>query len=171
MSLRPRHGLGRSTLDVVESLQMVFVGLKAGRVAWNRCRWRRQRHLQCAGDCRGDLVLDREHIGELPIVPFRPEVAAIDCGDELGHDPNAIASLSDAAFEHGRHAEGHRDLAHVFMPAFEGERRRACDHLQVRDLGQEIDDLLGKAVTEVIVLLVAAHVLEREHGDRRPRVA
>ena len=43
--------------------------------------------------------------------------------------------------------------------------------LKSRDLRQEVDDLLGQAVAEILVLLVAAHVLEREDRNRWLRVA
>lgn len=68
--LRARHRLWRTPLGVVESLQKVFVRLKIGRMASNRRRCRRQRHSQRARDGRGDLVLKRKHIGQLPIVPL-----------------------------------------------------------------------------------------------------
>ena len=32
---------------------------------------------------------------------------------------------------------------------------------------QQVDDLFGESVAEVLVLLVGGHVGEREHGDRR----
>ena len=35
------------------------------------------------------------------------------------------------------------------------------------DARQRIDDFFGQAVAEILVLLVAAHVLERQHDDRR----
>ena len=56
------------------------------------------------------------------------------------------------------------------MLAFEGERGSARDHPQIRDFRQEVDDLLGKAVAEILVLLVAAHIVEGKDRDRRLRV-
>lgn len=98
-------------------------------------------------------------------------MAPVACGDELCGDADAIAGLSDAAFQDVRHPESQGDLANVLVPALEGEGRGAGDHPQVRDPGEEIDDFLGKAVAEGLVLPVAAHVFEREDGDRRFRIA
>ena len=93
-------------------------------------------------------------------------MAPVGRGDELRRDADAVAGLSDAAFENVRHTKGRGDLANVLMLALERERRGARDHLQARDLRQEVDDFLGQAVAEVLVLLVAAHVLERQDRDR-----
>ena len=51
--------------------------------------------------------------------------------------------------------------------ALERERGRACDHFQTGDPRQGVDDVFGKAVAEILVLFVPAHILERQHGDRR----
>jgi hypothetical protein len=97
-------------------------------------------------------------------------VAPVGRGDELCRDADAIAGLSDAAFQDVRYSEGQSDLANVLMLALECESRGARDHPQIRNFGQQIDDLLGKAVAQVFVLLVAAHVLDWQDGDRRLRV-
>ena len=56
--------------------------------------------------------------------------------------------------------------ANVLVLAFERERRRTRYDLESRNSSERVDDLLGQAVAEVLVLLVAAHVLERQYGDR-----
>src|SRR6266850_7161457 len=94
-------------------------------------------------------------------------MAAVGRGDELRGDADAIAGLAYAAFKDMRHAKRLSDPPDVGLPALERERRRACDHFQPGDPRQGVDDVLGKAVAEVLVLFVPAHILERQHGDRR----
>ncbi len=77
------------------------------------------------------------------------------------------AGLAHAALEHVAHAELAADLLHVDGPALVGEARVAGDHEQPADARQRGDDVLDDAVGEVLLLRVAAHVLERQHGDRR----
>jgi hypothetical protein len=51
--------------------------------------------------------------------------------------------------------------------ALERAGRRAGRHAKALDLGEHVEQLFGKAIGEVFVFLVAAHVDERQHGDRR----
>jgi hypothetical protein len=53
------------------------------------------------------------------------------------------------------------------MFTLEGKSRCARDHFQIRDPRQGVDDLFRKTVAEVLVLLIAAHVLEWQDRDRR----
>jgi hypothetical protein len=59
-----------------------------------------------------------------------------------------------------------RDLRDRRVLALECERRGPRDHPQPLHLGQDVQQLLGEAVREVVVRLVVAHVDERQHGDR-----
>src|SRR3546814_18438640 len=70
-----------------------------------------------------------------------------------------------SAFQDRAHAELAGGGGDVDLLALEVERRRARGHLELRQLGQQVEDLLGDAVAEVLVLGVAAHVDERQHGD------
>ena len=90
------------------------------------------------------------------------------CGvDELPGDAHAIAGLAHAAFEHVAHAELAADLLHVDRPALVGEGRIARDDEQPLDARKAGDDVVDHAVGEIFLLGIAAHVLERQHGDRR----
>ena len=42
----------------------------------------------------------------------------------------------------------------------------ARDDLERLNLGQEVEDFLGDAVREILLLRIATHVLERQYGDR-----
>ena len=57
------------------------------------------------------------------------------------------------------------DLSEFDVLSPEEERRGATGDLQAGHVGQRIDDLLGQAVAEILVVLVRAHVGERQHRD------
>src|SRR5439155_22865073 len=61
----------------------------------------------------GDLVLDGENVGEIPVIPVGRGVVAGFRLDQLRSDPNAIAGLAYTAFEHVTHAEFAPDLFHI----------------------------------------------------------
>src|SRR5215472_18497918 len=68
--------------------------------------------LDCGDDRRGDLVLHREHIGEVAIVAFRPQLAAADDVIELRADAHALAAPAHAALDQIADAELLADLPH-----------------------------------------------------------
>ena len=72
-----------------------------------------------------------------------------------------------AAFQHVAHAEFAPDLPDVDRPALVGERGIARDHEQRLEARQRGDDVLHHAVGKIFLLGIAAHVLERQHRDRR----
>ena len=139
--------------EAVPALQIRFVGRQRRRVLASGRLADRQPRRQRLGDGSGDLVLHREHVGQLAIVALRPQVAAVGGVDQLRRDPDPIAGLAHAAFEHVRDAERLRDPPDVDVLALERERGGARDHLQVGHLRQRVDDLFRQPVAEVILLL------------------
>ena len=109
-------------------------------------------------DGLGDLVLHREHIGELAVVAFGPDVAAGCDVVELRGDPHPVAFLADAAFDHVADAELLGDLLQVDRLALVDERRVAGDDEEPAQLRQRGDDVLADAVGEILLLRLAAHV-------------
>jgi hypothetical protein len=108
---------------------------------------------------RREIVLHREDVGHLPVVAFGHEVRAVRGGDQLGGDADAVAGASHASST----VLTPSDAAMARMSCSlsrKGERRGAGGHLQLRDVGQKIDDLLREPVAEVLLLLVAAQVGE-----------
>src|SRR3972149_10863116 len=114
--------------------------------------------LDTADHAAGDLVLDREHVVERPIVALRPQVIAGRRLDELPGDPDPVAALSDAAFEDVPNPELASDLADIHVPALVGEARVARDHEQPSQPREAGEDVLGGPVGEVPLLGVAAQV-------------
>ena len=89
--------------------------------------------------------------------------------DELGVDLHFLAEAAHAAFEQIAHAELPPDLLRVDRLALVGEGRAAGDDeavLQMREVGGQI---VGDPVGEIVLLLVAGEILERQHDDRKPR--
>ena len=130
---------------------------------------RQQLHLQLLDDRVRDLVLDREDVGQVAVEAVGPDVPAVLAADQLPGDPHPRAGLADAALQHEAHAELLAHLLHVDGLALVRERGVAGDDEQPRDLREVGDDVLGDAVAEVFLLGVAAHVVERQHDDRRSR--
>ena len=116
-------------------------------------------------DGLGDFILYREHIGNVAIVALGPDVAAGCDVIELCSDTHAIATFAHAALDHITDAEFLGDLLHVDGLALVCERGVACDHEEPAQFGQRGDDVLADAVGKILVLRVAAHVDEGEHGD------
>ena len=121
--------------------------------------------LQRPDDALSHLVLDGEDVVEIAVVLVRPNVVAAFGVDELGGDSDAIARLAHAAFQDITNAEVGRHLAHIGRLALVGEGGVARDDEQTGHRGQQRDDVLGHAVGEILLFGVAAHIVERQHGD------
>ena len=155
-------------MEILLAEQVLRVRLGSGPALF-RGRRVQELHLQRRDDGPRDLVLHREDVGDLPVVGLRPEVVTVAGVHELGGDADLIAGLADASLEHGCDVELLRDGAHVLVLALEGKGRGAGRYPEIRHLGEEIEQLLGKPVGEVLLLLVGAEVHEGEHGDGSSR--
>jgi len=69
-----------------------------------------QLHAQLAHDFGGDLILDGEHVVEVPVPGFRPEMRIRVHLDELGRDAYLVARLANAAFENVRNVQLPADI-------------------------------------------------------------
>src|SRR5215468_10193106 len=87
--------------------------------------------------------------------------------DELRRDAHAVPRLAHAALEERADVQLFGDYGRVLVLAPEVEGRCPPCHAQAINLGQGVEDLLGDAVGEVLLVLRWAQVGEREHGDRR----
>ena len=83
-------------------------------------------HLQRTGDGLRDVVLNGEDVGQLAVVPFRPQMIAVLRVDELCRHADPASRAADAAFENVRDAERLGDPADVLFLAPEGEGRRCA---------------------------------------------
>ena len=116
----------------------------------------------------GDAILQLEHILQRAVEFVRPEMGARRGIDQLAGDADAVAGLAHAAFEHVAHAQFARDLLDIDRLALVDEARIARDHEQFLEARQRSDDVFDHAVGEIFLFGIAAHVVERQHRDRRP---
>ena len=87
--------------------------------------------------------------------------------DQLPSDAHPRSRFAHRAFENIADAQFAPDLFHIDRPSLVGEGRIAGDDEEPVDTAERGDDLLDHAVDEIFLLRVAAHVLERQHRDRR----
>ena len=142
-------GIGIIRLDLVES---ALVG-------------RRQGHFERSDDATIDAVLQFKNIRHDAIESFRPEVAAAATIDQLRIDANLVAAAAYTAFQYVAHAEFGGYGAQVDRLAFIGKARVTANHEQSGYSRQVGGQVFGDAVGEVILLAIAAHVVEWQNGD------
>ena len=124
-------------------------------------------NLQGIRDRLRNIILDGENIGNLAVVPFRPEMRFIGDVNKLRGDLNAIARSADAPFENRSHPQLFTNGAQILFLAAKGKGRCASNYPQVRHLGEGIDNLFCQAVAEVLVFFIGAQVGERQHSTRQ----
>ena len=127
-----------------------------------------QRGLQLDDDPPRDLVLQIERVAAVDIVAAGPELVAAFRLDKLDRDPHLRLRAARAAGDDIADAELGADLPGVGRLAHVLERRRARDHEEARHAREQRDDVFGEPVDDQFEPAVLRHVLERQHGDRRP---
>src|SRR5262249_18034806 len=119
-------------------------------------------------DTLGYLVLELEDVLERAVETVGPQMRAACRIDELRRDAHAVGRLARAAFEHVANAELATDLPYIYGMTLVGEARVAGDHEQVAKARQRRGDILDDPVGEIVLLGVAAQILERQDRDRGP---
>jgi hypothetical protein len=130
--------------------------------------FRAERHPEGFDDRLGDLVLDREHVLHGAVVTIRPQPVAVLDADQLGGDSQLLSRFANAALEHRRHAQLTSDLPDVQTGPSHLEGGSSGGDAQILNPRQPIDELLSDALAEVVLVLLRAHVDERQHGHRWP---
>ena len=162
---RPAQPFASAFVPEVAALQVEIVRLQIRRRGLDA----HQRALQRRRDRTRDLVLHREDAFQLAVVRVRPQMIAVADADQLRGDTQRVPFASDAAFEERTDLQFLAQFADAQVLSAQREYGRARGDAEPLDVGQRVDQLLGDAVGEVVALLVAAHVHERQHGDRRRR--
>src|SRR6266404_3768856 len=85
---------------------------------------------------------------------------------ELAGDADFACGFSHAPFQHVANTELASDLSDVRGATLIGKARIARDHEQRLEVRKRGNNVLDDAVGEVLLLRIAAHVLEGQHGDR-----
>src|SRR5262249_58558046 len=81
-------------------------------------------------DGTGDLLLERQDVGDGAIVSLGPEVPPTGHIDELDSNSQPLAGLADAALHDPGDAKDATDFGDVPRLALELERRRPTRHVQ-----------------------------------------
>ena len=127
----------------------------------------RHRHGQRPRHLVGNLPPEGDHVFESLIVRLRPEMAVGLCVDQLERDPDPVARPLDRALEHVTHAQRLRDLGDGEALGRQGDHGGSRDDLEIPNLGELGDDLLGEALAQKGGLAVTAVGGERHDRDRR----
>ena len=98
---------------------------------------------------------------------FAQRCAPVSASTSCAVTRRRLPDLRTPPFQDVAHPEFAPDLAHVDGLALVDEARIARDHEQPLDPRQSGDDVLDHPVGEIVLLRVAAHVLKRQHRDRR----
>ncbi len=118
-----------------------------------------------AGDSSGELVLHGEDVLQLTVVALRPEESSVVGGGELRGDAEPVALSAHTALEHHRDVEECTDRPHVERAPLEREDGGARGDAHRFVLVERVDQFIGDAVAQVLVLRVRTGVDEREYGD------
>src|SRR5215471_2291224 len=113
------------------------------------------------------LVLQIEDVVETAIKSICPKMYATSSLDELPRDAHSVCNPANASFQHIAHPEFSSHLLHVDGAPFVCEAGMAGDHEQRFEPRERRRDLLNHSVGEILLLGIAAHVLERQHRDGR----
>src|SRR5260370_14741409 len=96
--------------------------------------------------------------------------------DQLRSNAYPTARPAYGAFQEIAHTQFAPNLLHVNRTTLVGETRISGDHEEPANAGQRRDNVLDHAISEIFLLGIAAHVLERQHrygwlvGQRQWRV-
>ena len=121
----------------------------------------------CRDSAQGYLVLQCKYVVHRTVVALGPDMSAGLRVDQLGCDPHAAGRFAHAAFEHVAHAELMADLLDVYGSALVGKGRISRDDKKPFESRKPGDDILDHAIGKIFLLGIAAHILERQHGDGR----
>src|SRR6516162_1291178 len=126
-----------------------------------------QRRLDRGGDTRGDIVLHREYVGQIPVVTLGPEMGTGGCIDKLAADAHPLSGPAQATLEDIADTKVAADLLWVDGFSFIGECRIAGDDKKPAPFRQRCDDVLGNAVDKILLLGITTDIVKRKNSNRR----
>ena len=119
------------------------------------------------GDRAGDLVLQREDVGQPAVVAFGPQHLQAGGVDQLDVDADIGAGAADRTVEDVARAERVGDLLRRLVGPAELEARGLAQHLQPLGAGDGVQDFLADPVGEIGEVGIVRQVVEGEHGQQR----
>ena len=123
------------------------------------------RRVERYDDAAGNLFLHRKHIDQVSVEAFRPYMVASGRLHQLSADANPIARATHAPLQDIADPKGTTDLLGVHHLPLVRERRVAGNYKEPPKLGQRCDQVVGDAIREVLLVTVAGHIVERQHGN------
>jgi transcription-repair coupling factor (superfamily II helicase) len=111
------------------------------------------------------LTLTATPILQLAVVSIRPQHGSSVRVSQLCGDPHALLGCLDTAVNHVCRAKFGGDFGLPRLPTLIPQDGVAADHTQVLEATEGTDHLLGDAVSEVFLRLVAGLVLKWQHSD------
>src|SRR4029453_16872300 len=112
------------------------------------------------------LTFDCEHVRNITVIPFGPNLAVGTRIDQLRVDANPPARALDGTFQHMRDAERLCDLAQITAgTALVLQCRSAADDFQISSFCQSPDDFVLDSIREVNVLLLTAQIFKRKNSN------
>ena len=124
---------------------------------------------ECVGDATRDLALNGEQIADVVVETFGPKMRVSRRIDQLRVDPDLVAGTPDAALEHIPHPKFAADLLGVHVLVFVREGSVARDDQNVVQAGQVGCQIVGNAVSEVLLIATFAEIGKGQDDDRQPR--
>ena len=155
--------------EQIEPAQIVIVGVDIGgrRAGQSQPLRLQQPDLQGRHDAAGDLVLDREDVGQRAVVALGPDLTARGAVDQPDGETEPVAGTAHAAFQHMADPKPGAGIDRRARARLQGETGLACRHEQPGDLRELGDQVLGDALGEIVLVRVAAEIDERQDGDGR----
>ncbi len=162
-------GVPRELMNACHAAQEIVIGIETfGRLAFGAFDFGLlQLRPDRADDARRHLVLQIEDILQRAVETVGPEMRIGRAVDELAGDAHPVRRLAHAAFEDVAHPQLAADLFYIDRPALVGEAGVPGDDEQPAHARQRRDDVFHHAIGEILLLRVAAHVLERQNRNRR----
>ena len=114
-----------------------------------------------------DLIQNDEDLVQVAVELVGPQLRARSRIDEVDGGAEAIVCYQHSAFQHGRGIEASANLAHVKPFPVQGEDGRSSNQMKTGDASQTDEYFGSKALTEIILFRVGAHIREGEDGDSR----
>jgi hypothetical protein len=109
----------------------------------------------------GDVALYRQQIGRLAVVLLAPQLFAVTNVVEFDVNGKAVASLPDAAREHGLDAKLVANLLRIHRLTFVMESDTVRNHLQIGQPRQAVVDAFGDSIGNVVRIGIVAPILKR----------
>src|SRR6516225_2840961 len=126
-----------------------------------------QRRLDRCGDTRGDVVLHREDVSQIPVVTLGPEMGTGGCIDQLAADAHPLSGPAQATLEDIADSQVAADLLGVGGFSFVRKCGIAGDNEKPAPFRQRCDDVLGNAVDKIFLLGIATDIVKWKNSNRR----